>query len=227
METLETEDNLKINTIEELDIKQNSFVVITSKRNSGKTILNKHLIKNLFDNYDFKFSILFSDTFFNGDYKDLFDKNFVFTSDELDIKIPKILQIQEKNIKNNKIIHGLIVLDDVKIYKKSKALIDLATKSRHYKLTVICSVQYPKELISSSIRSNIDYLFWSDLNEQALISVYQSIHIPINFKTFQKFVDDNNTNYQFIFYNSKEPDKKNRIKIVKATQFENLKLINK
>ena len=91
METLETEDNLKINTIEELDIKQNSFIVITSKRNSGKTILNKDLIKNLFDNYDFKFSILFSDTFFNGDYKDLFDKNFVFTSDELDIKIPKIL----------------------------------------------------------------------------------------------------------------------------------------
>lgn len=220
------EEDLNIYSIENLDIKQNSFVVITSKRNSGKTVLNKNLIKYLFDNFDYNFSILFSDTFFNGDYKDLFDKNFVFTSDELDIKIPKILQIQEKNIKKNKIIHGLIVLDDVKIYKKSKSLIDLATKSRHYKLTVICSVQYPKELISSSIRSNIDYLFWSDLNEQALISVYQSIHLPINFKTFQKFVDNNNTNYQFIFYNSKESDKKKRIKIVKSKIFENLKLVN-
>lgn len=220
-------DNNKIYSIEELDIKQHGFIVITSKRNSGKSCLNKNLIKYLFDNFDYQFSILFSDTFFNGDYKDLFDKDFVFKSDDLDIKIPKILNIQEKNIKNNKLIQGLIVLDDVKVYKKSKSLIDLATKSRHYKLTVICSVQYPKELISSSIRSNIDYLFWSDLNEQALISVYQSIHIPINFKKFQKFVDDNNTNYQFIFYNSKEPDKKKRISIVKARVFDNLKLVNK
>ncbi len=85
------EEDLNIYSIENLDIKQNSFIVITSKRNSGKTVLNKHLIKYLFDNYDYNFSILFSDTFFNGDYKDLFDKNFVFTSDELDIKIPKIL----------------------------------------------------------------------------------------------------------------------------------------
>jgi hypothetical protein len=85
------EENLKVYSLEELDIKQNSFIVITSKRNSGKTVLNKNLIKYLFDNFDFQFSILFSDTFFNKDYTTLFDKNFVFTSDELDIKIPKIL----------------------------------------------------------------------------------------------------------------------------------------
>jgi predicted alternative tryptophan synthase beta-subunit len=30
-------------------------------------------------------------TFFNGENNELFDNNFVFTSDELDIKIPKIL----------------------------------------------------------------------------------------------------------------------------------------
>ena len=54
----------------------------------------------------------------------------------------QILKIQEKLIKSKKLIHGLIVLDDVKIYKKSKILVDLATKARHYKLTVICSVQY-------------------------------------------------------------------------------------
>jgi hypothetical protein len=44
-------------------------------------------------------------------------------------------------------------------------LIDLACKSRHYKLTVISSVQFPKHLITTSVRSNIDYLFFSDLNE--------------------------------------------------------------
>ena len=102
-------------------------------------------------------------------------------------------------------------------------MIELACTARHYKLTVLASVQYPKELIGSSIRSNIDYLFWSDLNEQGLQAVYQSIHIPMNFKSFNSFVDANNTNYQFIFYNSRESDKTKRIRIVKAIVYENLK----
>ena len=44
-------------------------------------------------------------------------------------------------------------------------LCDLAIKSRHFKITTICSVQYCKEIISSSIRSNVDYIFFSDMNE--------------------------------------------------------------
>ena len=197
-----------------------------SKRNSGKTVLNKNLLKYLLDTYDYQFMVLFSDTaHFNRDYEDIFDKDFIYKSDQLDDKIEKILKIQERNISRNNIIHGLIVLDDVKIYKKSKLLIDLSTKARHFKLTVICSVQYCKELISSSIRSNIDYVFFSDMNENALMAIYQSIHLKENFKTFQKFVDDNNTNYQFIFYNSKEPDKNKRISIVKAKIFDSLKLL--
>ena len=148
----------EIKPIEDLDIKNNSFIVIASKRNSGKTVLNKNLIKYLFDNFDYDWSILFSDTAgFNGDYDNIFEKHFIFKSEQLDNKVEKILKMQEKSIKSKKLIHGLIVLDDVKIYKKSKILIDLATKSRHYKITVICSVQYPKELITSSFRSNIDY----------------------------------------------------------------------
>ena len=215
----------EIKPIEDLDIKNNSFIVIASKRNSGKTVLNKNLIKYLFDNFDYDWAVLFSDTAgFNGDYDNIFEKHFIFKSEQLDNKVEKILKMQEKSIKSKKLIHGLIVLDDVKIYKKSKILIDLACKSRHFKITVICSVQYPKELITSSIRSNIDYLFWSDLNQQALIAVYQSIHVSMNFKEFEKYVDHNNTNYQFLFYNSKQPDKVKRLSVVKSKEFNNLKL---
>ena len=171
--------------------------------------------------------VIFSDTAqFNGDYDNIFEKEFMYKSDELDSKIEKILSIQEKHIKkNNKDIpHGLIVLDDVKVYNRNKMLCNLAIKSRDFKITTICSVQYCKELISSSIRSNVDYCFFSDMNENAIQSIYHSIHVPFNFKTFKKFVDDNNTNFQFIFYNSKEPDKSKRLNIVKAKIFNNLKL---
>ena len=154
------ENNIEIKSIEDIDIKNNSFIVIASKRNSGKTVLTKNLIKYLYDTFEYNWACLFSDTAgFNGDYDNVFEKELIFKSEQLDDKVEKILKLQEKSVKNKKLIHGLIVLDDVKIYKKSKILIDLSTKSRHYKLTVIGSVQYPKELISSSIRSNIDYLF--------------------------------------------------------------------
>ena len=219
------ESNNEVKSIEELDIKNNSFIVIASKRNSGKTCLTKNLLKYLLDEFEYSWMVIFSDTAsFNGDYDGIFEKEFMYRSEDLDKKVEKILSIQEKNIKNKKGVNGLILLDDVKVYKKSKILIDLSTKSRHYKITVICSVQYCKELISSSIRSNIDYLFFSDLNEQALMACYQSIHIPYNFRTFQRYVDDNNTNYQFIFYNSKEPDKSKKLSIVKAKIYNSLKL---
>jgi hypothetical protein len=215
----------KVHSIEELNILCNSFIVITSKRASSKSTLVKNLVKYLFDAYDYQFHILFTDTYFNGDFDDIIDKDFVFKSDQLDEKIDKILTFQEKNIKSNKIIHGLIILDDVKVFKKSKMLIDLACKSRHYKLTVICSVQYPKELISSSIRSNIDYLLWNDLNITGLRSVYESIAIPMNFKNFINIVNQYNTDYRFFYYTSKESNKNERLKLVKARLFENLKLI--
>jgi len=214
-----------VHSIEGLNIKQNSFIVCASKRGSGKSVLVKNLVKYLFDNFDYQFHILFTDTYFNGDFDDIIDKEFVFKSDQLDEKIEKILNIQERNISRNKIIHGLIILDDVKIFKKSKQLINLACQARHFKLTVICSVQYPKELISSSIRCNIDYLFWSDLNELGLRAIYESISIPLNFKNFINVVNQYNTDYRFFYYTSKESNKNERMKLIKSRLYNNLKLL--
>ena len=164
-ENIEKINNTKIYTIEELKIKQDSMIVITSRRNSGKSVLMRNLIKHMLDIYEFSFIMLFSDTgHFNDDYS-FIDKNLIFNSDKLDEVIGKVLKIQERNRKKGLKIHGMIILDDVKIYKKSKMLVHLAIMSRHFYLQVCCSVQYPKELISSAIRSNIDYLFFSDLNE--------------------------------------------------------------
>ena len=217
----------KIYTIDELNLKQHSFMVIASKRASGKSVLNRNLIKYMLDKHEYDFVMLFSDTAgFNDDYN-FIDKDLIFKSELIDEKIGKLLKIQEKSRKNKNNVYGLVILDDVKTFNRSKMLIQLATQGRHFYLTVIASVQYPKELISSSIRSNIDYLFWSDLNEQALQAVFQSIHVPMNFKNFNKFVDHNNTNYQFIFYDSRNPDKNDRLKVIKAKEFTNMKMDKK
>ena len=99
-------DNLKIDTrvisVEDIDIKQHSFILISSKRMSGKTILNLNLIKYLMDKYEFSFIVLFSDTAsFSQDYS-FIDKALIFKTDEMEKKLQKILQIQEKYIKNKK-----------------------------------------------------------------------------------------------------------------------------
>ena len=220
---MESNEVIKVN---DLDLKDTSFICIASKRMSGKSVLTKNLIMYLLNKFEYKFVVLFSDTAkFNGDYDFLKHKDMIYESDQMDSKIPKILNLQKqrnKKLKNK--VHGLIILDDVKLYTTSKPLVDLASKGRHYKLTVIVSVQFPKTLISPAIRSNIDYLFWSDLNETGLKAVYESITIKQSFKNFVQFVEEHNHSYQFMFFNGKENDKTKRFKIVKASEYQNLKM---
>ena len=93
MEEEKKQEDLKIYSIDELDIKQGAFILITSKRASGKSVLVRLLIKNLLDKYEYSFMVLFSDTAtFSGDY-DFINKEFIFTTDDIENKLDKILKI--------------------------------------------------------------------------------------------------------------------------------------
>ena len=222
----EVKENLKVYSIDELDIKQGAFILITSKRASGKSVLVRDLIKNLFDKFSYDFMVLFSDTAkFNGDY-DFIKSEFIFTTDEIEEKLDKILKIQEKNVKAKKNINGLILLDDVKLHAKSKKLMDLSSMGRHYKLTCILSTQFPKQIVGTIIRNNLDYLIYSDCGEISLKAIYESIHIPYNFKEFKEFTQANNHSYQFIMYDGRTQDRKERLKLIKANLLNDLKLVN-
>ena len=65
---LQNENTEKVQSIEDLNIVENSFCIIASKRASGKSVLVKHLIKHMLDTYNYQFMLLFTDTHFNGDY---------------------------------------------------------------------------------------------------------------------------------------------------------------
>ena len=226
-ENIENKNNLKVYNIEDLDLKQGSFTVIVSKRCSGKSVIMRNIVKHLLDIHDYDVILMFSETCqFNNDWSFL-DKNLIFKTLDMENKIEKILKIQEKNIKKNKKINILVLCDDVIVHSRSKQLINLSTMSRHFNITVICSVQYCKGLCSSSIRNNIDYFLWSQLGEIALKSVYESIHVDMNFKKFNEFVQKYNENYQFILYDSRTQDRKQRLKIIRGRELTNLKLLNK
>ena len=52
----------RIYPIEELDIKQGAFIVICSKRASGKSVLTRNLVKHLLDIYEYDVILMFSET---------------------------------------------------------------------------------------------------------------------------------------------------------------------
>jgi len=52
----------KIYQVEELDLKQDCTYVITSKRNTGKSVLTKEIVYNLLSKYDFHFILMISKT---------------------------------------------------------------------------------------------------------------------------------------------------------------------
>ena len=215
----------QIKSIEDLDIKEGSFILVASKRCSGKSVLVRHLVKHLLDTYDYQAILLFSETAdLNEDYN-FVESCFIYKTSQIEEKIKKILDIQAKNVKSKKQVNILIILDDVQVHAKSKELVNLSTMSRHYHITVLLSLQYPKQLCSSSVRNNLDGIFFSDLGENALRAIYESLHTNMNFKQFQQYVDANNTNYQFIFYNGRESDKQKRLVVVKSKIFNNLKLL--
>ena len=45
------------------------------------------------------------------------------------------------------------------------------------------------------IRSNIDYLFMSKMNNAGLESIFEAINCPINKSDFYKYVRDNTTDH--------------------------------
>ena len=177
----------------------------------------------MFDKYEYDADLLFSNTArFTDDYK-FINKNNIYKTVEIETQLEEVLKVQEKNFNKNIIVNVMIILDDVKIHAKSKELINLATYGRHFKITTILSSQFPRQLVCPAIRSNASYIFFSDLGFSSLKAIYELVHFRMSFKKFNDFVDENNHNFQFIFYDGMISDK-DKIKIVKAKQYNNLEI---
>jgi hypothetical protein len=80
----------------------------------------------------------------------------------------------------------------------------------------LCSVQYCKGLISSTIRNNLDYIFFSDIGYAQIEAIYECISTDKNKDEFKKFIMNNNNDFQFLFYDARQKNRKDRLKIVKA-----------
>jgi len=143
--------------------------------------------------------------------------------------IQEIMDHQKSRIKqkNNENTHIMLVFDDLALHKRSKLLEELFTLGRHMHITTIVSVQYCKNLISPTIRGNIDYLMFSIISNDSIDPIFRAIYTKMNLKEFYQFLHTYNKNYQFVFYNNKHKTDDDKFFIVKAELRKDLKLTRK
>jgi len=224
-------DKNNIFNIDQIEIQKHAFILLIGKRRSGKSILAKDLIKRICDIDDIDYIYIFSNTAnFNHDY-DFIDKKCIFEFKNCESKLDKIIkyQIQKKKSKSNKNIpNAIIVIDDPTIYKKCNPIIDIASYGRHINIYLILSCQHAKEIITTSIRNNLDLIFFNDVNFTNSEAVYRCMHVNFHLKDLIDFIEYvNDGTHKFILYNNNEKDKHQRIKLVKARLYDFIKIVNK
>ena len=229
MGELDDKKDIKAKTItfDEIDnFEQDASFLITGKRRSGKSVLILNLLHLLTNKYQYDFIMLISDTAKDNKkcvFKELIDKSMIFTSEQMDDKINKVLKYQDSNIKKDKDIYGIIILDDINLTKISQGSLQKCfSLGRHKNLCIILSCQYPKKVVDNVIRSNSDVILCSKLNMAGIDSIFECINCPISRTKFYKFVNKNTKNHHFIMYNSFDED--DDIKIIKG---EMIKLVKK
>lgn len=209
-----------IYSVDDLELKRDSFITLLSSRRSGKSYLVQDLVHYFLTNEKNKIDHLyvFSNTakFDAGDNYKWLDKKVV-----LPAKAPVMLEVSRKlmklqaqtNFKNN----ILIVFDDIDLSSKLIALEELATRGRHFRITVILSAQIANWAISPAIKANSTYLFFRKLTGHAIkeqiFSIVNTFEYP---RELYDFTQNNIHDYQFIFYDNDSDSEE--LKIVKATQ---------
>lgn len=171
---------------------------------SGKSYFISYLVRSLKDEYDC--IIVFSNTAnFTNDY-DFLDtsglKNFIFTSLDAEEKIKQIMGIQKKNRLSDKQRNVLIIFDDILgSIKDNKCFKDLISTFRHYRISIIFSVQY----ISASatyLREISQYIvIFNQRTNNALKLCYENYFADTyeNFSSFKLDFCKKLQNYNFYF----------------------------
>ena len=84
----------------------------------------------------------------------------------------------------------IIVLDDISTELKSKSLVALLKKNRHFKAKIIMSSQYYLDLLPES-RKQIDYfLLFRSQTEDKLKAIYKDADITVPYETFKEYYKD-------------------------------------
>lgn len=206
-----------------LKVEINPMCVIISGRNSGKSFLINDLVYNMLKVRKYDLIYLFSSTAqlstVDNSYS-FMPKNFIYrTNEEIEQTMDHLVKIQQfRESQKMKRIDILCIFDDIEI-SQNQSLNNMAVRGRHYNITVILSSQRASTLVSSTIRSNFDYLFFRKCSTDDIKDYVYKMCTNSGFhnaKDLVEYTHDNTHDFQFLFYDNKTDE--NNLYITKAKE---------
>jgi hypothetical protein len=139
-----------------------SIVLINSAPASGKSVLVKYLVCDLFRKGQLNYGMAICPTNHNGDY-DWLPNPFVHST-YTNLKVAKLMKLQADAIKRygkDRAPTAFLILDDClgMVNFGCKLLVKLFSNYRHYKISIFITAQYLQKYITPHLRSVSTYYF--------------------------------------------------------------------
>ena len=186
----------------------NNIVCLVAKRKSGKSQLLRYIVSKNKHKFDKMFLICPTQAINDFYEEDLFKKENIFenySDNWVTTLMKKMGEINAKKTNDKECKHVLLVLDDVcsdTDFHHSKTLKQLATKGRHYKITLFITCQYLYH-VPPIFRSNVDWMIVGQINSQGLdILTSEFIAGEITKQEFIKMYYKATSNYDFLLINN-------------------------
>ena len=184
----------------------NKITSMLAKRNSGKSVLLKHLVEA--EKHKFaRIYVICPTEKINRFYSDIVDEECIFDSyDEKWVNklIDKMTEINSnKPAKERKNI--LLILDDLVSdtnFHQSPSFKKIIIRGRHINIAIILTFQY-LNLIPPTARSNLDTLFVGQMNKQSVdLLISEFISGDISKEEFIKMYNRCTKDYNFLVINN-------------------------
>jgi hypothetical protein len=184
----------------------NKITSLLAKRNSGKSVLLKHLVEA--EKHKFaRVYVICPTEKINRFYSDIVDDECIFDSyDEkwVDKLINKMTEINSnKPTKERKNV--LLILDDLVSdhnFHQSPSFKKIIIRGRHINIAIILTFQY-LNLIPPTARTNLDTLFVGQMNKQSIdLLVSEFISGDISKEEFIKIYNRCTKDYNFLVINN-------------------------
>ena len=148
----------------------NHTVICCGKRNSGKSVILKHLVELEKNNFDKIFAICPTESI-NRFYKDIVIEKCIFDSynEVWTDKLIDKLTTANANTPKDELKKVLLIFDDILSdinFHESPAMKKIFTRGRHLGLSIICTAQYLYQL-PPICRCNSDFVLVGSMNNQS------------------------------------------------------------
>ena len=194
--------------LKSIDVQPSSTIVIVAKRNEGKSVMAKFLLKSLVSTGRVDTVFLFSPTENLSHSFDCVPKTHIIPTFNLKF-IDSIIDAQSKACKKKgkddpSVAKVLFIFDDMLGSVKQGSLEQqmlnrLFATSRHLKIGIMVLSQTSRGLFSPALRQNTDYLLFRKINDNQLPTMYESMYFPGSYKEFLAFYHSATAASQFGF----------------------------